>query len=160
MENTVLTIAVIAAALGSGLIAGLLFVFSNTAMRAFGRLPAAQGIAAMQAINVAIINPLFLIAFMGTGLLGAGLALHALISWSSVPGAAWLIFGGLLYLVGGIGITAAFNVPLNNALAAVAPGTPEAAAVWNRYLRVWTHWNHLRTTLTLAASAAFMLALL
>lgn len=159
MENTVLTVAVIAAALGSGLIAGLLFVFSNTAMRAFGRLPAAQGIAAMQAINIAIINPLFLFAFMGTGLLGAGLALHALISWSSVPGAAWLIIGGLLYLAGGIGITAAFNVPLNNALAAVTPGTAEAEAVWTRYLRVWTRWNHLRTALCLAASTALMLAL-
>jgi len=48
------------AALGSGLMAGAFFAFSTFVMKALARLPAAAGIAAMQWINVAVINPLFL----------------------------------------------------------------------------------------------------
>ncbi len=40
-----------AAAIGSGLMAGLFFVFSVTVMTALGKLPAPAGIAAMQSIN-------------------------------------------------------------------------------------------------------------
>ncbi|WP_010496926.1 hypothetical protein [Paenibacillus elgii] len=48
-----------ASALGSGLIAGLFFAFSTFVMSALARLPAEQGIAAMQSINVTVLNPLF-----------------------------------------------------------------------------------------------------
>jgi hypothetical protein len=43
--------------LGSGLMAGLFFVFSVVIMSALGRIPAPSGIAAMQSINKVIINP-------------------------------------------------------------------------------------------------------
>jgi uncharacterized membrane protein len=52
-----------------------------------------------------------------------------------------------------------FNVPLNNALAAVDPASSEGAAVWADYLRTWTNWNHVRTLAALAASGAFIFAL-
>jgi len=35
-------------------------------MRALARLPAAHGIAAMQSINIAVVNPWFMTVFMGT----------------------------------------------------------------------------------------------
>jgi uncharacterized membrane protein len=54
------------AALGCGLMAGLFFAFSVSVMKALARLPSAEGIAAMQSINVAIINPVFLAVFFGT----------------------------------------------------------------------------------------------
>lgn len=54
------------AAIGSGLMAGIFFAFSVFVMTALNRLPPAQGIAAMQFINVTILNPLFLLTFMGT----------------------------------------------------------------------------------------------
>jgi uncharacterized membrane protein len=44
------------AALGCGLMAGLFFAFSLSVMKALARLPSAEGIVAMQSINVAIIN--------------------------------------------------------------------------------------------------------
>jgi uncharacterized membrane protein len=53
-------------ALGCGLVAGVFFAFSSFVMNALARLPAAQGIAAMQSINVVVINPLFITAFLGT----------------------------------------------------------------------------------------------
>ncbi len=54
------------AALGCGLMAGLFFAFSVCVMKALERLPSAAGITAMQSINVAIINPVFLAVFFGT----------------------------------------------------------------------------------------------
>jgi uncharacterized membrane protein len=108
----------------------------------------------MQSINLAVINPWFLGAFFGTGLLCI-----VLIVLVGGPAAAWLVAGALLYLVGTIVVTMAGNVPLNNALARVDPATAEAATLWARYLSLWTRWNHLRTAAALAASAAFIVAL-
>ena len=54
------------AALGCGLMAGVFFAFSAFVMNALARLPAAAGIAAMQSINITVINPLFMTVFLGT----------------------------------------------------------------------------------------------
>jgi uncharacterized membrane protein len=72
---------------------------------------------------------------------------------------AYVLAGCLLYLAGCIGVTMVFNVPLNNALAAVVPETAEGAKVWSHYLSAWTFWNHVRTVASLAASTAFIAAL-
>ena len=52
--------------LGCGTIAGVFFAFSTFVMKALGRLPPEEGIAAMQSINVFAINSWFLVAFLGT----------------------------------------------------------------------------------------------
>ena len=54
------------AALGCGLIAGVFFAFSAFVMSALARLEPPQGTAAMQAINITVINPWFMGVFMGT----------------------------------------------------------------------------------------------
>ena len=71
------------AALGSGLMAGFFFAFSATVMWALERQPPAEGIAAMQAINVVVLNPLFLGTFFGTALLSLVLDIVALMDWSA-----------------------------------------------------------------------------
>ena len=146
------------AALGCGLMAGTFFAFSTFVMRGLGRLAPPQGIAAMQSINLTVINPLFMGAFMGTALLCLGLAIYALLNWKT-PGAPWVLVGSLLYLVGTFGVTVAFNVPRNDALAAVSPSAPEAARLWADYLVSWTLWNHVRTAAALGALVSFILAL-
>jgi uncharacterized membrane protein len=146
------------AALGSGVMTGLYFAFSAFIMTAFGRLPAAGGIAAMNAINVAILNPLFFAVFFGTAAVSVVLAIVALTGWLA-PGVAWLLAGCLLYLVGNIVVTMIFNVPLNNALASADPASAAGAGVWTRYLSAWTAWNHVRTAACLAATACFIQAL-
>ena len=75
------------------------------------------------------------------------------------PGALYLLAGALLYLIGTIFVTIAFNVPLNNRLASVNAKSAEGAKVWSNYLSAWTTWNHVRTAASLAAAAAFILAL-
>ena len=145
-------------ALGSGLIAGAFFAFSSFVMGALGRLPAAQGIAAMQSINVVVINPVFLGVFMGTALLALLAAGYAFFHLST-PGMGYVALGGLLYVIGCFAVTAFGNVPLNDALVPLDPGSTEAAEFWTRYLKEWVMWNHVRTVASLAASGAFIWAL-
>ena len=145
------------AALGAGLVGGIFFAFSNFVMPGLARIPAAQGVAAMQSINVTVLNPLFFAVFFGTAALC--LALAALAIFRGAPGAPWLVVGAALYLAGCILVTMAGNVPLNQALAPLAPDSAAAADLWARYLERWTLWNHVRTAASLAASAAFILAL-
>jgi uncharacterized membrane protein len=150
---------VFAAAIGSGLVAGIFFAFSSFVMAALGRLPADRGIAAMNAINVTVINPGFFLAFFGTAALclaaSAGMALR----WTGAGGTL-VVLASAIYLIGCIGVTMLRNVPLNNALAAVQPGTPEAAALWTRYLSEWTFWNTVRTVAPVVSAVLFTVALL
>jgi len=158
MIGILLPVLTFLAALGTGLIAGLLFAFSAFVMDALARLPPEQGIAAMQSINVAVLNPLFGTVFFGTAVLCVVLAVAAFFRWGEA-GAIYLFAGSLLYLVGTIVVTIALNVPLNNALAAVAPNSAEGAGLWTRYIVSWTAWNHVRTVAALTALASFIMAL-
>ena len=145
-------------ALGSGLIAGFFLAFSIVVMKALAQQPAPQGIAAMQSINIVVINPMFFTAFFGTAAACLVLTISTFFRWQR-PGTAYLLAGSLLYLVGTILVTILFNVPRNNALAAVDPTSPEGANVWATYLSSWTAWNHVRTIAALAAAASFTIAL-
>jgi uncharacterized membrane protein len=144
-------------ALGAGLMAGLFFAFSVSVMGGLARIPAPAGIAAMQAINVVILNPLFGFVFFGTLLASLGLAAYAIAAWPQ-PAAAYLLAGSVLYSSGGFGVTVIFNVPRNNALAELDPSSPAASVEWANYVSEWTSWNHVRMVACLAASAAFIMA--
>jgi uncharacterized membrane protein len=158
MVDAALFALTLAAALGCGLMAGFFFAFSAAVMTALARLPAAQGIAAMQSVNVAVINPWFMTVFLGTAAACAPLVVAALLMWDR-PGAAYLLVGGLLYLVGALLVTILFNVPRNDALAAVAPASADGARLWAGYLTSWTAWNHVRGAAALAATALLTIAL-
>lgn len=156
--QSVSCIAIFAAALGSSLVAGVFFAFSAFVMHALGRLPAAQAIAVMQSINVAVINALFMAAFLGTTVLCLGIAVFALLDLQNAV-SPYLFTGALLYLVGGFGVTMCCNVPRNNRLATLAPDDRRSTPVWTEYLRSWTAWNHARTVAAFTASALFIVAL-
>jgi uncharacterized membrane protein len=158
MGDCLVTGLIFLSALGSGLIAGTFFAFSTFVMAALARLPAVQGIAAMQSINVVVINPLFMGAMFGTTLACIALGVASITGWGE-PRALYLLSGGLLYLLGTVLVTMVFNVPRNDALAGLDPNSGEAASLWVRYVAEWTAWNHVRTVAALAATAAFILAL-
>jgi len=145
-------------ALGSGLMAGFFFAFSVCVMKALGKLAPEQGIAAMQSINVIVINPVFLTVFLGTGCLCALGIFGSFMHWQE-PVAAYLLAGGAVYLVGAILVTMLFNVPRNDALADVTPSSVEGVKLWTSYLSSWTAWNHVRTIASLVAAALFTLGL-
>lgn len=143
---------------GCGLMAGLFFVFSNFMMKALAQLPASQGIAAMQSINRTIVNPLFLFIFMGTAALCLFMVINAITQWF-VSDPAWMLTGGIFYLVGSFLVTAIFNVPWNDELAAAKAEDPECEVLWTEYLSKWTAWNHVRTVAALSSTIFFMIAL-
>src|SRR5215203_1545051 len=109
MISHVLLALTLAAAIGCGLVGGIFFAFSTFVMAALGRLPTDHGIAAMNSINVTVINPLFFLAFFGTGLLCLLLLAGSYFWWDQVSGKL-LVAAAVIYLAGCIGVTMAFNV--------------------------------------------------
>jgi uncharacterized membrane protein len=135
-----------------------LLSFSTFIMPAFARIPQGHGISAMQSINATILRSLFMPLFFGTVLSSLVLVGDVLLHWGK-PGASAMLAAGSIYFVGMFLCTIFFNVPLNNALAAVNSDGGEATAVWSRYLKVWTAWNHVRTVASTTACALFITAI-
>jgi uncharacterized membrane protein len=156
--NTVVTGLLWFSAVGCGLLGGLYFAFSAFIMTSLGWIDRAAGVAVMNAINTDIVRSLFMPLFILTTLAGAALAVLAVVR-SGEPGTLAMLAGGIVYLFGMFVVTMTFNVPLNNALAAVDPVAGDAAAVWARYLREWTLWNHVRTVACTAATILFIVAI-
>ena len=157
MIATVLPVATLLGVVGCGLMAGLFFAFSTSVMPGLRRRPPAEGAAAMQQMNRAIINPLFLAVFLGTGLVCLLLAVGA--PFSGRAGTTWIVIGALVYLVGSIGLTMVVNVPMNNRLDAADPLSAEGASIWADFLARWTAWNHVRALACMAATAALTIGL-
>jgi uncharacterized membrane protein len=157
MDRSLALLAVVAA-LGCGLVAGVFFAFSTFVIKALARLAPANGIAAMQSINIVVINPWFLALFLGTGAVCVATSIAALLRWQH-PGAGYLLTSGLCYLVGTLWVTIRCNVPMNNALAKLLPDDSHSVALWADYVRRWTAWNHVRAAASVVAAAGFILAL-
>ncbi|RKN38516.1 anthrone oxygenase family protein [Streptomyces hoynatensis] len=137
-------LAVLAAAatlLTSAAMTGVFFSFSTSVMPGLDALEPGGSVRAMQSMNEKILNPLFLTAFTAAPLaaVAAGVLLLLL-----GHGAAGLLFlaAAAVYLLGVLLPTAAVNVPMNEALAALAP--PDAVGAWAGYRGRWTRWNSLR----------------
>jgi uncharacterized membrane protein len=145
------------AAVGSGVIGGVLYAFSVMVMRSLAQLPVQHGIAAMQAINAAALRPAFLWVFTGMAALCAAVVVGSLLDWHDAS--PYVMVGGLLYLIGSFGLTVGYHVPRNEALDRVEPSSPDAASHWSRYVRDWTAWNHVRGAAAVAAAALLTIAL-
>jgi uncharacterized membrane protein len=152
-----LLILVFLAALGSATTGGIFYGFSSFVMKALGRIAPEQGVAAMNSINVVVINPSFMLVFMGTALVCLALAAGSILWWSEPSGK--LVFGAaLLYLLGTFGLTVVLHQPMNLKLAAMQPA--QAISYWPQYVATWSRWNHVRTAAPLLATALFIAALM
>ena len=140
--NEYLPFIVVIAITGSGVVTGLLFAFSNFVMRALQDLPTEHGMFAMQRINETIINPIFLIFFMGTPVLCLIIVVVSALELGASR-RAYFFAGAVVYLLGPYVIPLLFNVPLNNKLAGTA--LTESAEAWPLYRKKWQQWNHIRT---------------
>lgn len=149
----------IVALLGSALIGGIFFAFSSFVMKALARVPSSEGIAAMQSINVVVINPSFLGAFMGTAVLSLGMVVLVLADGSH-PSAMFFLAGAIFYLAGTFLVTMLGNVPLNDQLASLSSTDLSASELWKHYTNRWTMWNHVRTIAAMVAALLFTLGLM
>ena len=157
MDNTIFALTLFAA-LSYAVMAGLYFTFSVVIMPALGRLSAAEGMTTMQTVNVVILNPLFLLIFMGSAAVSVVLAIASVLRWDET-GSEYLLAGSVNGFVGSLLVTGVVNVPMNDNLAKAEPASPEGNRTWGRYIDRWTTWNHVRTATTLSATALFILAI-
>jgi uncharacterized membrane protein len=157
--STLSVIATIAAIVGSALIGGIFFAFSNFIMKALERVPSSEGMLAMQTINVTVLNPGFLGVFMGTALFCLILAVSAIIHWESAY-SPYLLGGAVAYVGGTWFVTILGNVPLNDKLAAVNPDDSASTKIWEHYLEHWTKLNTQRAGAALLAAVLFSIGLI
>ncbi|GAA3857722.1 DUF1772 domain-containing protein [Saccharothrix violaceirubra] len=134
------------AALCCAMMAGVFFAFSAMVMPGLRRTDPEVGLAAMRAINIAVVNPWFVSLFLGTG------AVSAVAAFTD---GGLAITGAVLYALGGYVLTFAYHIPRNNALEREA-----TSDYWSKYLNEWVPWNHARAGGSLAAAIVFLLAAL
>ena len=113
----------------------------------------------MQSINRVIVKPAFLFVFFGTGV---ACVLGFVFGWGQLSDTAlvWIALGGVVYILGCLFVTIAFNVPLNNRLAVVDSESEEGTKMWELYLVKWTRWNHVRSAATIASTILLVVAVL
>jgi uncharacterized membrane protein len=124
----------------TGLLAGVFFAFAVGVMPALHAMGDDTFLTVMKRINVVIVNPVFLVVF-----LGAPVAAVAVLVWERN---GWAVAGAVL-AAATLVITIALNIPLNNALA--DGGARDA------FESPWVLWNVVRT---MTATAGFVCLLL
>lgn len=155
MMASLADVALAAATLATGLAAGLLAAFGYAVMPGLRRVDDRTFVTTMRAINVAILNGWFLLAFGGALLFTLVAAALHMVSPRGTE-LAWILAALVLY-VATLMITGLGNVPLNDRLAA---DTGTAAADRARFERPWTRWNRVRAVTALASFGCLVVALL
>jgi uncharacterized membrane protein len=152
------TVVLVAATVAGGLDAGVFFLYAVAIMPGLRRVDDRSFVAAFQAIDRAIVGPLYIAgAFFGTLALAVAAALLHLgepvvLGWSMAAAALQLVV---------IVLTLAVNVPRNDALKAA--GDPDAIDVARVRAafdeRRWVRWNQVRVVLTIAVLVCLSVAL-
>lgn len=155
---TIPKLVLLLAAVTTALMAGLFYAWSISVMPGIARLPDSGFLSAMQEMNRAILNPLFLLCFMGTALL---LPAATFLQYSQpVSGRFWLLLlSTMAYLIGVMGVTMIGNVPLNNMLDAYQIQTASAQELAKMRQDFEGPWNRLNTIRTLCVTLSVVLVL-
>lgn len=141
------TAALVAATLSTGLIAGIFYAYVISVMPALHRADDRTLIDVMQKINVVIINPWFMIAFMGT--VGFSIVAAALHLGKDVRTTLIWVGVALVLNIAAFAVTSGLNVPLNDQLAAAGDvgQIGDLAAVRAQFESDWVRWNTVRAVL-------------
>ena len=138
-------VALLAATLTAGLMAGVYGIFALAIMPGLRATDDRTFVAAFQAIDRAIVNPLFMLWFFGPLLFAAAAALGG---GDALP---WIV-AALVLSLAVVVITFAVHLPLNDA---IKSGTRESF-----HEARWVAWNVVRALLSTAAFGLLMWALL
>lgn len=153
---TLANIVLIAAGTLTGLLAGLLYAFVVAVVPALRSIKPTAHISAAQSINAKIINPVFMLSFLGpVVLLPLAAFLHR-----DTPQFVPLVAASILDIIGAVGVTIGGNVPLNEKLDKVDVtrlSEAEADQIRNDYQGPGSRWMRLHAIRTLAATAATVL---
>ena len=155
----------VAAIVSVGLMGGLFYGWTVSVIPGLKGVTDRNYIATMQSINVKIINPAFVLVFMGTPLI-LGASAVAEFRGGNERRAFVLAAAAATYIVGVLGVTVGGNIPLNDALDTFDLGAATDAAARERrqsYEGRWNRWHNLRTganvmAFAIAASATIVTA--
>jgi len=151
LPDTLLGTSIIA----TGLMSGLWYGWTVSVIPGTRRVADTNYVDTMQHINRAIINPAFIIPFMGIPVLIGVAAFLQFRSGDARRG--WLLVGAAgTYVVGVLGVTVGGNVPLNDALDAFDLARSDGQAIGARrhsYEIPWNRWHYLRTAANVGAFA-------
>jgi len=140
--------------------AGLFYAWSISVTPGLARIDNTSYLQAFQAMNRAILTPLFFLAFFGMVLL---LPLLSYNLFRNDPGNQFLfvIIATFFYFIGVMGVTIFGNVPLNNTLESlqVEKMTAEQMAIFRQgFESKWNRLNYIRTITSLFSFFALVLA--
>jgi uncharacterized membrane protein len=141
----------------SGLVAGLMYAYSCSVNPGFRSLSDVEYLRAMQSINRSIQNPVFFLSFMGLLLLLPLSDYH--LFGQQRPAFTWMMAATICYFVGVFGVTAAGNIPLNNALEAFSISGASSAELAAMRAKFQEPWNLLHMVRTIASIVAFGLTI-
>jgi len=146
-------------ALTTALIAGLYYAYSCSVNPGLSKLGDTEYVAAMQSINVAIVNPVFMFGFLGTVLL---LPLSTYFAYRDGFSLRFWLLGAatLVYLAGSFGVTVFGNVPLNNMLADFDLQSASRDIIASQRIKFEQPWNRLHNIRTWASVLWLILVVL
>jgi uncharacterized membrane protein len=122
---------------------GVFFTYSNSVVPGLDNADPEKAVEAMRKMNVAIINPAFLITFVGPVITSAVTG-FLLLGLDEDTSAYLCLAAAAVYLLGCHVVTGRVNVPLNNALEnSTSTDWPQR---WADFSPRWRRWNAVRTT--------------
>ncbi len=159
MELSAKIITLFIAVLLTGLSAGFFYAWEVSVIQGTKLISDKSYLETMQSINRAIINPAFLLIFMGSMIV---LAASSYLQYKGgVNLSFWFILSAtVVYVIGTFGVTMGGNVPLNEALDALNLNTTGAEELRNFRMAYEVKWNKLHTIRTLFSVISFTLSLL
>ncbi len=151
-------LSLVVATAATGLSAGLLYAYACSVMPGLARTDDRTFVAAMRAINDAILNGWFALSSIGA-LLATPLTV-ALHLTQPNPVRWWAVAALALQLLV-VTVTARENVPLNVRLGAQNPHEPTFRFDLTRaaFEAPWNHWHRVRTLASVAAFGCLLVAM-
>jgi uncharacterized membrane protein len=153
---TISNIILVITATLTALMAGLFYAWSCSVMLGFARLRDREFVAAMQATNRAIQNPVFFAAFLGAPVF---LPISTFLNYGQAPRFALLLAATLIYLTGTFGVTMFGNVPLNDALDRFDSESATEQETARQRANFERRWNALNTIRTASSMLALILVI-
>lgn len=142
----------------SGLIAGLFYSWQISVTPGLAKLNEENYLIAFQSMNRAIINPYFLIVFMGLIVLLITVTFQYETSTSIQ---FWFTTSAIIiYITGVIAVTFIGNIPLNNGLDALTIETMSSEEMISFRQSFENEWNRLNMVRTISSSLTFLLMIL
>lgn len=152
MKTTVFFITILL----TGLSAGLFYAWEVSVITGTKRVGDLVYVETMQSINRAIINPAFMLIFLGSFFM----QVLSLFQFKTSPVFVYILIGTLIYFGGTLLVTGLGNVPLNDALDVLSIDSLSDIELHQKRMAYESKWNFYHTLRTIFSVLSFIVLLL